>query len=168
MKVLKEILPYIIIVLVIILIRLFIITPVKVVGDSMLPTLKAGEVLMLSKDPFIGKKIYRFDIVVIKYNNETIIKRVIGLPGESIEYLDNTLYVDGEIVKEKFKHGKTEDFSSEDLTGIEKVPDDSYFVLGDNREVSMDSRIIGYINKKDIVGKVSLRLFPIKSFGFVE
>lgn len=163
MKILKEIIPYIIIILVVILVRMFIITPVQVIGSSMYPTLEAKEILLLNKKLISGDKYNRFDIVVIKYNNETIIKRIIGLPGENIEYLDNTLYIDGEIVKENFSHSDTQDFDTDDV-----IPDDSYFVLGDNREVSMDSRIIGFIDKKDIVGKANIRLFPFKRFGFIE
>lgn len=169
MKIIKEIIPYIIIVIVVVLLRLFIITPVQVIGNSMSPTLENGEILLLSKKLITGSKYDRFDIVVIKYNNETIIKRIIGLPGEKIEYIDNTLYVDGEIVKENFEHDDTYDFSIEDIgPDVEKIPDDSYLVLGDNRGVSMDSRIIGFINKKDISGKVSFRLFPFKHFGFLK
>ena len=167
MKNVKELIPYIIIVIVIVLLRIFIITPIQVVGDSMSPTLENGNILLLSKGLITGGKYNRFDIVVIKYNEETIIKRVIGLPGEKIEYIDNTLYVDGEIVKEDFSHDSTSDFSISEL-GNDKVPDDSYLVLGDNRGISLDSRRIGFIKKEDISGKVCFRLFPFNKFGFAK
>lgn len=165
MKVLKNIIPYVVIVIVVVLFRVFIATPIQVVGSSMYPTLKSDEILILNK---ISKnKLKRFDIVVIKYNSETIIKRIIGLPGEKIEYIDNVLYVNGEIVDEPFEHEDTNDFSLSEISS-ESVPEDSYFVVGDNRGISMDSRIIGFIDKKDILGKASLRLFPINKLGIIK
>lgn len=165
MKVLKNIIPYVVIVIAVVLFRIFIATPIQVVGSSMYPTLKSDEILILNK---VSKnKLKRFDIVVIKYNSETIIKRIIGLPGEKIEYIDNVLYVNGEIVDEPFEHGDTNDFSLSEISS-ESVPEDSYFVVGDNRGISMDSRIIGFIDKKDILGKASLRLFPINKLGIIK
>lgn len=166
-KLLKNILPYIIIIVVVVLFRTFIATPVQVVGDSMYPNLKDDDILVLNKISGIKKEFKRFDIVVIKYNSETIIKRVIGLPDERIEYIDNTLYVNGEIIDEAFTHGLTADFNIE-ILGSTTVPEDSYLVLGDNREISKDSRAIGFIKRQDIIGKTSLRLFPIKNFGFIN
>lgn len=166
-KIILSILPYVIIIVVVVLFRTFIATPVQVVGDSMYPNLKDDDVLILNKISSFSKNFERFDIVVIKYDNETIIKRVIGLPGEKIEYIDNALYVNGEIIDEKFIHGITDDFNIDSL-GETEVPDDSYLVLGDNRQISKDSRIIGFIKKEDIIGKTSLRLFPIKTIGFID
>lgn len=165
MKVLKNIIPYVVIVIAVVLFRIFIATPIQVVGSSMYPTLKSDEILILNKAS--KNKLKRFDIVVIKYNSETIIKRIIGLPGEKIEYIDNVLYVNGEIVDEPFEHEDTNDFSLSEISS-ESVPEDSYFVVGDNRGISMDSRIIGFIDKKDILGKASLRLFPINKLGIIK
>ncbi len=165
MKVLKNIIPYVVIVIAVVLFRIFIATPIQVVGSSMYPTLKSDEILILNK--LSKNKLKRFDIVVIKYNSETIIKRIIGLPGEKIEYIDNVLYVNGEIVDEPFEHEDTNDFSLSEISS-ESVPEDSYFVVGDNRGISMDSRIIGFIDKKDILGKASLRLFPINKLGIIK
>ena len=85
-KIIKEIIPYIIIVIVVILIRSYIIDPVIVSGDSMYDTLKDGEVLLLNRLDYKFNKINRYDIVVINNKEDDIIKRVIGLPGEHIKY----------------------------------------------------------------------------------
>lgn len=166
-KILKNILPYLIIVVVVILIRLFIATPVQVVGSSMYPTLNNNEILLLNKLVNINKSYKRFDIIVIKYNSETIIKRIIGLPGEKIEYIDNVLYVNGEIVNESFEHDVTDDFNIQEL-GEDTIPDNTYLVLGDNRGISKDSRLIGFIDEKNIIGKSSIRLLPINKIGFIN
>ena len=94
-KFIKELIPYIVIIIVVVLIRTYIVTPVIVVGDSMVPTLKDGQILLLNKFDYKINDIERYDIVVIKVGNGEIIKRVIGLPGENIEYRDNTLYING-------------------------------------------------------------------------
>jgi len=155
MNKIKELVPYIVIVVVVVIIRSFIATPVVVSGDSMLPSLKDGQLLLLNKLSYNFQDIKRFDIVVVKVGKNEIIKRVIGLPGETIEYKDNLLYIDGSPLESNYN------FDTNDFEEIE-VYQGKYFVLGDNRAVSSDSRIIGLIDNKDIIGKVSLSLWPIK------
>ena len=167
MKIIKELIPYIVIVLLVILIRTFIVTPVTVSGDSMYPTLKNKEILILNK---FDKSFKRFDIVVINYGDERIIKRIIGVPGDNIKYKDNNLYVNGKKVKESFKHEKTEDFTLEGITyqQYDKIPKGYYLVLGDNRPYSYDSRMIGLVSKKDIIGVAGIRLFPFTKLGSIK
>ena len=156
----KEILSYIIIIVVVLLIKHYVITPIKVNGNSMNNTLKNKDIMILDKISYRFQEIERFDIVVIKKGNDYLIKREIGMPGETVEYKNNKLYINGKNIDEKFIHEKTNDFIME-----EKIPDDCYFVVGDNRPVSNDSRYIGVINKKDILGKTSLVIFPFSRFG---
>ncbi len=174
-KFLKEWGPYLIIIVVVILIRTYIITPVIVRGDSMYDTLKDGEVLFLNKINYRLSEIKRFDIVVIKdLDNDLIIKRVIGLPGDNIEYKDNVLYINGEPYNKRFTDDITEDFTLEDICKIHevgctnKIPKDMYLVLGDNRDVSADSRIKGLIKKSQIQGKATYRLWPLNQIGSIK
>ena len=160
----KEISVYVIIILIIILLKMYVISPIRVNGTSMDPTLENGDIMILNKIGYRITKIKRFDIVVIKYKDELLIKRVIGLPGEKIKYVNNTLYVNGKKLDEEFDKTYTYNFSLKEI-GSTTVPDDSYFVLGDNREVSKDSRSIGFIDRENIVGKSSLTLFPYNRFG---
>lgn len=160
----KELIIYGSIILAVILIRTFIITPVRVNGTSMYSTLKNGEIMILNKLDYKFNDIKRFDIVVVKTSDNKIIKRVIGLPGETLKYENNTLYIDGVEVKEPYLKEKTEDFNINEL-GYKKIPSDCYFVMGDNRNNSKDSRIIGCVNKKQIQGSTKLVLFPFKSMG---
>lgn len=160
----KEISVYIIIVVVIVLLKIYVISPIRVNGTSMNPTLENGDIMILNKIGYRITKIKRFDIVVIKYKDELLIKRVIGLPGEKIKYENNTLYVNDKALDEEFDKTYTYNFSIKEI-GSTTVPEDSYFVLGDNREVSKDSRSIGFIDREDIVGKSSLTLFPLNRFG---
>ncbi|MBR3198514.1 MAG: signal peptidase I [Bacilli bacterium] len=159
----KELIPYIIIVIIVVLFRSFIMTPVEVEGQSMYSTLKNGEILILKK---YDKNYKRFDVIVFKNEKDKLIKRVIGLPGESVEYKDNKLYINGKYVKEKFLKNdqQTYDFSLEEL-GYKKIPKNYYFVLGDNRTNSTDSRIIGLINSKQITGKSDFIIFPFTKIG---
>ena len=160
MKIIKEIIPYIIIIIAALLIRTFIFTPVKVDGSSMVPTLHDGEILILKK---YDKTYERFDIVVINYNGEKLVKRIIGMPEENIKYKNNKLYVNGKKIEEPVEL-ETANFSLINL-GYNKIPEDYYLVLGDNRYNSTDSRTIGLISKDDILGVTSLRIWPIKKIG---
>ena len=160
-KFIKELVPYVIIVLVVVLIRSFLVTPVIVSGDSMVPTLKDKELLLLNKINYRLNDIKRFDIVVIQLDNKEIIKRVIGLPGEEVLYRNNALYIDGHEIKSDYNF-ETEDFSLKTICNCQRIPDDKYLVLGDNRSVSADSRIMGLIDREDIQGSVEISLWPIK------
>ena len=138
-------------------------TPVIVNGSSMEPTLKDNQLLILKK---YDKKYERYDIVVFNYDKEKLIKRVIGLPGEYVEYKDSTLYIDGKKVNDEFARN-TNDFILEELGNI-IIPEGKYLVMGDNRYNSSDSRSIGLIDSKDLLGTTNFRLFPFNSFGKIE
>ena len=129
----------------------------------MTPTLYNGEILLLKK---YDKKLERFDIVVLNYEDDKLIKRIIGLPGEHVYYKDSNLYINDEKLEEEFlpDNLKFDDFDNV-LIGKSIIPDNSYLVLGDNRNNSTDSRIIGFIDKEDILGTTSFRLFPLKKIG---
>lgn len=163
MKWLKEIMPYVIILLVVILIRSFIVTPIKVHGQSMYDTLEGSEIMILNK----LSEIERYDIVVANLIQngkkvDTLIKRVYGLPGETIRCENGLLYINDKKIEDKYAYGKTEDF--DDV----KLEEDEYFLLGDNREVSLDSHVFGPVKKKDIEGVTNFVLWPFKKFGKVE
>ena len=157
---LKEILSYIVIIVIVLLIKQFIITPIRVNGDSMNDTLVDKDIMILDKISYRFSSINRFDIVVVRKNNDYLIKRVIALPGEKLEYKDNKLYINGKFIEEDFLHKDTEDFILD-----KEIPDDYYFVVGDNRGDSLDSRIIGLIKEEEILGKTSLVLFPFNRIG---
>ncbi len=160
---LKEYITYGVIIVVVILVRTFLFTPVVVVGDSMIPTLKDNQVLLLNKISYNFNKIERFDVVVVKMGNKELIKRVIGLPGETIEYKDNVLYVNGEPLESPYNF-ETDDFTLADIGKGENtvIPENKYLVLGDNRIVSAESRWYGLFNRKSIIGKVDLSIIPMK------
>jgi signal peptidase I len=166
-KVIKELIPYVIIVLVVVLIRTFIMTPVKVNGTSMYPTLQEGEVLILNK---LDKSFDRFDIVVVDVDGTKLIKRIIGLPGETISYQDCKLYINGEVIDDFVTSCITDDFSLEDLYNYAFIPEGYYFVMGDNRQKSSDSRDyrVGLISKSQIEGTTSIRLYPFNRIGFLK
>ena len=140
----------------------FVISPCQIVGTSMYPTLKDGQsTFSLKFMKYID--IDRFDICVLdvsdKDNEKLIVKRIIGLPNETIEYKDNKLYVNGEYIAEDFLSGVTTD----DLRIV--LGEDEYFCLGDNREVSKDSRYYGAFSKNDIDSLKMLVFYPFTEFG---
>lgn len=160
----KEIISYIIIILSVIIIRSFIVTPVVVKGSSMTETLYDGDVLILNKLNFDYDL---FDVVVLEYNNSLLVKRIIGFSGDHIKYVDGDLYINNELVEENFITDVTLDFDITQL-GFNVVPDGYYFVMGDNRDNSTDSRTIGFIKEEDIQGTVSLRIYPLNEISFVK
>ena len=163
MKIVKEIISYALIVLIVILIRTFIITPAMVDGESMEPALNDNELVLISKLGIKAGKIKRYDIVVVDYEfrSEFLLKRVIGLPGENIMYLNNVLYVNGQEIDLPFEFEETANFEA-------TVPEGCYFVLGDNRDVSYDSRMFGSVKLADIKGKAKFVLFPFNKLRKVK
>lgn len=139
------------------LIRSFIATPVRVDGDSMNKTFKNGDILILYK----LSKIKRFDVIVLheEKDNEKIIKRVIGMPGDTVAIKDGEIYINDEKIDDEYAYGMTSDYDRITLKS------DEYFILGDNRLISKDSRYFGPIKEKEIKGKVVFRIFPFSKFG---
>lgn len=196
MKFLKEWGPFILFVLVLGLSRLFLWQPVKVDGHSMDPTLADGERLIVLDHT----KINRFDIVVAKETEDgqtkEIVKRVIGMPGDTITYNDDTLYINGKEVDEKYLDEYKQAFDDDQLQDIYaynslfqelaekadafttdsdgnteftvKVPKGEYYLMGDDRIVSKDSREVGTFPKSSIVGEVKFRFWPLSKVGFIE
>ncbi|MHC5372399.1 signal peptidase I [Enterococcus sp. LJL120] len=121
-------------------------------GESMEPTLLSDEIVQITSH---GEP-ERFDVVVLHPptdEEETYIKRVIGLPGENVYYADGQLYINALPVGDTFST-ITNNFSLEELFGIEEIPANYYLVLGDNREISLDSRIFGLVSQEEIIGIV--------------
>ena len=145
--------------------------PFTVSGASMYPTLHNGDRMVLSK---VGD-IHRFDVVILKAPDENVeyIKRVIGMPGDTVEMKSGVLYINGKKVDQPFINTEAlakqtvfmNDFTLESLTGESKVPEGKYFVLGDNRGVSKDSRMIGFIDRSAIEGKAVFTIWPFGRIG---
>ncbi|MBQ6493958.1 MAG: signal peptidase I [Erysipelotrichaceae bacterium] len=140
----------------------FVLIPCVVEGSSMYPNLEAGDFgysFILTKN--LGLK--RFDVVVIKTSDSSsklIVKRVIGLPNETVEYIDNCLYINGEYIEEPFLvDAYTSDFT-------EKLGSDEYFCMGDNRAVSRDSRFYGPFESKMIRSSHLFIIYPFNRIGF--
>lgn len=168
-SILKDILSYVLIILAVVAIRVFIFDPIRVDGPSMDKTLSNGEVVILNKYEYRKKDIKRYDIVVVKIDGKKIIKRVIGLPNEKIEIKDNKVYANGEELDSSFASSKAKDFTMSDI-GLVKIPGDSYFVMGDNRAVSLDSRYpeVGTIKKDQILGKAALIIWPVNKIKIIK
>lgn len=192
----KEWGPLILFFLILILSRAFIWQPVKVDGHSMDPTLADGERLIVLSTTSID----RFDIVVAKETEDgktkEIVKRVIGMPGDTITYKNDVLYVNGKKVdedyldeyKKAFENDQLQDTYSYNTLFQElaessdafttdsdgntkftvKVPKGQYYLLGDDRIVSKDSREVGTFSKSDIVGEVKFRFWPLSKIGFIN
>ena len=135
-------------------------------GDSMNDTLHNNDNLLVDKVSYRFHDIERFDIVVFRYygdysaKKKFYIKRVIGLPGETVQIIDGDIYINGEILEESY--GKEEMLSSGRAYEPITLGEDEYFVLGDNRNNSIDSRSpdVGIVRKSQILGSAWLRLYP--------
>lgn len=154
--------------------RTFFFSSYIVDGESMMPTLEDGNLLIINKIGYEMGELNHFDVIVFHATDEDdFVKRVIGLPGDRIEYNNDVLYINGKALEETYlnqykidlKDQKlTDDFSLIDLTGSEIVPEGHIFVLGDNRKGSYDSRIFGFVPIEKVVGKVNLRYWPMDDF----
>ena len=142
----------------------------EVIGSSMVPTLEDGNQLITDKITYRFRDPERFEIIVFPHepDHEYYIKRIIGMPGETVEIGDDgTIYINGEVLKENYGYGET---SPQEMIGVVTLGDDEYFVLGDNREVSLDSRYeeVGNIPRSIIIGRAWLRLYPFNQFGLLK
>ena len=175
-KVLKEVLSTSIYLLVVLLLTYLIITYVgqrtRVNGSSMEPMLSNGDNLIVDKISYRFNDPKRYDIIVFpfKYQEKTYyIKRIIGLPGETIE-IDDTgnIYVDGELLVESYGKEVIDDpgRAAEPIT----LAEDEYFVMGDNRNDSSDSRMeeVGNISREDIIGRAWVRIYPFNKVGVLK
>lgn len=154
-------------------IRYFVFQPFIVKGDSMVPNFHSGDYLIVDEISYRFSDPNRGDVIVFHYpldENQRFIKRVIGLPGETVQVKDGKVTITKE-------DGKTTFVLSENLylpdllftNGDVKITlkQDEYFVMGDNRQFSYDSRMWGVMPKKDLIGKAALRLLPINQFSYI-
>lgn len=160
------------------IIQTFLFTQYRVSGESMSPTFSDKDRLIVSKISKTMGTLDRGDVIIFHENKESdYIKRLIGKPGDTVQYKNDVLYINGKSVEEPYldenKKNKvnptlTEDFSVKDLinsNGKDKIPAGHYLVLGDNRANSIDSRYeVGLIDNDQIVGKVMMRMYPFSDF----
>jgi len=147
-------------------IRTFLFEPIRVDGQSMCDTLQDGEIMLVTKPEYLLGDPKRFDVVICHYpgrGNTNFVKRVVGLPGDTVAVRDGYLYVNGEKYEEEYITNRP-NYKLNDYT----VPDGMYFVLGDNRSNSNDSHIIGPITRDMIKGHVRHVVFPFGSWRAVE
>jgi len=141
----------------------------EVQGSSMEPTLQNADNLIVDKISYRVREPQRFDIIVFPFQFEEdtyFIKRIIGMPGEKVRIdWDGTVYIDGEVLEEGYGLEVIQD-PGRAVDEIE-LGEDEYFVLGDNRNNSTDSRaeLVGNIHKDDIIGRAWVRIYPFEKFG---
>ena len=174
----KEWIKSIALALVIALAVIFFIKPTLVKQSSMEPNFYENDYLFVSKQSY---KLFgtpqRGDVVVVHSalvqengDEKMLIKRIIGMPGDTITITDDTVYINGEALEEDYV--KEEGTNNAQGTGVKDlvVPENSYFCMGDNRRVSVDSRdpSVGCVSRDQIIGKVVLRLYPFSKIGLIE
>jgi signal peptidase I len=151
-------------------VKTFVFQAFYIPSESMVPTLEVGDRVLVNK---IADRLHdpnRFDIEVFRAPKGTetalikdLVKRVIGLPGETIEGRDGRIYIDGRLLDEPFLPAGTQSRTF----GPVKVPPHQYFMLGDNRQFSKDSTYFGPIERDAMIGRVFLRIWPLNRFGFL-
>ncbi len=149
-----------------ILIRHYLVQTFVVEGSSMEPNFISGQYILVDKVSFRFRSIERGEVVVFEPPNRkgvSFIKRVVGLPGETLEVKDGQILVNSRILKEDWTVQSTETFSKTD--SLLQLKQDQYFLLGDNRPNSEDSRRFGAISKQKIIGRSLLSVWPLKKIG---
>ena len=139
-------------------------------GTSMMPTLENADKVLIDKVIYKADDLKRYDIIVFDYNHSNVyVKRIVGLPGEKVMIIEGEVYVNGKKLRDDPLLNDTMEYAGIAENSIQ-LGEDEYFVLGDNRNNSYDSRYeqVGIVNKSSIIGRVWLRLFPISKFGAVK
>jgi signal peptidase I len=151
------------------LVRMLLIQQYNVVGPSMEPTLREGDRIVVNKVAYHIGDIARGDVIVFERrgsDREDLVKRVVGKPGDTVEIIDCVTYVNGREYREPYvKAGVVPGWCGEENMAKFYVPEESYFVMGDNRGVSMDSRMFGAVPAGQIRGKVTIVLWPREHWG---
>ncbi|MDM8147895.1 signal peptidase. Serine peptidase. MEROPS family S26A [Priestia megaterium] len=179
-KLKREILTYISVILGTVLLSVVVqhywFQPYTVKGDSMKPILHEGNRIIINKH----SKLERFDIVVLQapYSSDFLVKRIVGLPGETVEYKDDVLYINNKVKKEPHLHKYlskvpayerfTENFSTYELSQDGTIPDGYVLVLGDNRRISRDGRHFGLTPISSIMGEVNMKYWPLKEMTLMH
>ena len=149
----------------------YVVSAYRIEGDSMSPLLHGGERVFISKFDIREKSLKRFDIVVLYRPDEpdkSLIKRIVGLPGEIIELRNGGVFINYELIKQPFHTDESSSAKSVPDFPPLLIPRGHYFVLGDNRAVSRDSRRFGSIPQKYIFGRAFFRYWPFERFGKIE
>lgn len=175
-NILREIIELIVSIVVVVVISLFIVTYITqrtmVDGSSMNDTLQDGDQLFVDKISYRFLEPERYDIIVFELRDEPgvhYIKRIIGLPGETVQIIDGAVYIDGELL-EGDVYGKEVMQDARRAAEPIVLGEDEYFVLGDNRNNSTDSRTekVGNVKRSQFVGRAFIRVWPLKSFGLIR
>lgn len=147
---------FLLLVMIIILFKIFIFNFILVKGDSMNPKYKNNDFMFLNKIIYSFKPIRRGEVIVLKYKNNDLIKRIIGLPNDKIKVENGKLYINNKEYYENYINSYTASYDFDEIT----LKDNEYFVMGDNRYNSYDSRNFGTITKNNIIGRVEFKIFP--------
>jgi len=148
------------------LIGAFVMQPVRVKGESMRNTLQNGEMMIVTKYDYLFGEPSRFDVVTCHFPGEggtVFVKRIVGVPGDTVEILSGTLWINGEAMEEHYI-----DYPPNYMMPETIVEPGKYFVLGDNRASSKDSHIVGQLGKDQILGHVRQVIWPLDAFRAVE
>lgn len=168
-KILEFIKETILVFLAALLITQFIGSHTKIPSGSMEHTIETGDHLIVNRLPYYYREPIKGEIVVFKRNNENLIKRVIGEPGDEIDIKNGVVYINNKPLKENnYIQGVSMELAYSDIIFPYKVPKGEYFVMGDNRQNSQDSRYFGSIKREDIFAKGGFRIYPFHSIGIVK
>jgi len=161
-------------VIIIVPFRLLVAEPFVVSGSSMVPSFNHRDYLIIDRISYRANTPKRGDVIVLKFpkdNDQFFIKRIVGLPGEQVKlqqgnvYITNSKNPSGFMLEEDYLESQGQTLGRPDVISLGSS---EYYVLGDNRTASSDSRVWGILPREDIVGKVWLRVFPISNFSFFE